>query len=174
MPVRASIGPVRMGRWAVVTAAVTAGVVAAGCVGGSPFGTNPGDGGCGFRPDGLIVDDITGTWEGGGNRFTLKLDGTVTGPARLLPPSPSPSSRKRPSPGASPAIVEATGRWTLKDETYLGDIEISDVRSARGPAAFGPASFYVSGSRREPYLYILGDGDPDSCNILKYERTSRG
>jgi hypothetical protein len=70
--------------------------------------------------------------------------------------------------------VEATGRWSLRSETHLGDIDISDVRSARGPATFGLGSVYVSGTRRAPWLYTMGDGDPDSCNIIKYERTSRG
>lgn len=187
LPPDASIDRVRTGvlrRAAVIIAAVTAGSAVVGCVGGNVFGANPGDGGCGFRPEGLIVDDITGVWEGEGVKITLKLDGTVTGPARLLPPSPGAqaSTSGRPtksptrsaSPTASPATVEATGTWTLKAETYLGDIDISNVRSAKGPATFGVASLYVSGSRREPWMYTFGDGDPDSCNIVKYQRTSRG
>ena len=183
LPPDASINRVRTGvlrRAAVIIAAVTAGSAVVGCMGGNIFGANPGDGGCGFRPEGLIVDDITGVWEGEGVKLTLKLDGIVTGQARLLPPSPGtqPSeSAKRPTKSASPATpatVEATGTWTLKAETYLGDIDISNVRSAKGPATFGVASLYVSGSRREPWMYTFGDGDPDSCNIVKYQRTSRG
>jgi hypothetical protein len=176
LPADVSIDRVRTGVWrraAVIVAVVTAGSAVVGCVGGNVFGANPGDGGCGFRPDGLVVEDITGTWEGDGLKITLKLDGTVTGPASLLPPSPSASGRSaRPTP--SPATVEATGRWALKDETYLGDVEITDVRSAKGPATFGVADLYVSGSRQEPWMYTLGDGDPDSCTIVKYRRTSRG
>lgn len=181
----ANIGPVHIGRRAaVILAAITAGLAVLGCMGGNIFGANPGDGGCGFRPDGLIVDDITGIWEGDGHRFTLKLDGTITGKGRQLPPEPSPSSSgsasrppvatRVPSPTTSPVEVEATGKWTLKANTYLGDIDISDVRSAKGLATFGVGSPYVSGSRRQPFLYTFGAGDPDSCNIIKYERTSRG
>jgi len=183
-------------RMTVVVAAVVGGVLAAGCMGGNIFGANPGDGGCGFRPDGLIVDDITGVWEGDGHRFTLRLDGTVTGPATLVAPSPDPSAAGRPPrpvPGSARAssasgrpgvgrpppvtavtTVEGTGRWALKAETSLGDIDITDVTSPRGPATFGLGGLYVSGSRRQPWLYTLGDGDPDSCDITKYERTSRG
>lgn len=199
LPVDGTIGRVRVGvlrRGAVIAAAVGAAVVGAGCVGGHLLGANPGDGGCGFRPDGLVVDDITGVWEGDGHRFTLKLDGTITGRAFLQPPSPQPSASTRssrparpspgagrpspgtaaPSPGDSPVTVEATGRWTLKAETYLGDIDITEVRSARGPASFGLGGLglYVSGTRRAPWLYTFGAGDPDSCTIIRYERTSRG
>lgn len=165
-------------RAAVVAAAVTAAVVGAGCVGGNAFGANPGDGGCGFRPDGLVVEDITGVWQGNGVTVTLKLDGTVTGPARLLPPTGRPTTVAS-GPGAPvgttvEATVEATGRWTLRAGTHLGDIDITDVTSARGPASFGVSGFYVSGTRRRPWLYTLGEGDPDSCDIITYERTSRG
>lgn len=170
-----------------IVAAVVGGLLAAGCVGGNVFGANPADGGCGFRPEGLIVDDITGVWEGDGQAFTLKLGGVITGKATLLPPSPQPSASRgarsarptKPSPSATgpsagPTTVEATGHWTLRAETLHGDIEITGTRAAQGPASFGLGGLYVSGTRRQPWLYTLGDGDPDSCNIIKYERTSRG
>jgi hypothetical protein len=159
-------------RAAAVAAAIIAGLAVLGCMGGNIFGANPGDGGCGFRPDGLIVDDITGVWEGDGRTFTLKLDGTITGKALLYSPAPSASaSRTLPR---NPTEVDATGHWALKPNTDSGDIDISDVRSARGEATFGLGSLYVSGSRRQPFFYTFGDGDPDSCDIVKYERTSRG
>jgi hypothetical protein len=184
-----------MGRLVV---AVVASLAVMGCVGGNIFGANPGEGGCGFRPDGLIVDDITGIYEGDAHKFTLKLDGIITGTALLYEPEPSASSARASAPASKRAVprtsastsssapagprtlprnpkrVDATGHWALRPETYLGDIDITDVTSAQGDATFALDALYVSGSRRQPFLYTFGEGDPDSCHIVKYERTARG
>jgi hypothetical protein len=159
----------------VVAAAVAAAVTGVGCVGGNMFGANPADGGCGFAPDGLVADDLTGTWEGRWATFTLAPGGVATGLEEFPPASPSPSvsgSRSaRPSasnraarPSASASAAPATAQWTLTIVDDRADLVISgSVRAA----------FMVSGTREEPWLYVFGEGDPDSCNIVRYDRTAR-
>ena len=160
-------------RAAVVTAAVGAALTGVGCMGGNMSGANPADGGCGFAPDGLVADDLTGTWEGRWATFTLAPGGVATGIEEFLPASPStPASSKaspgrtgrpgRATPSASPPPV--TAQWSLTIVNERADLTLG------GPVQ---ATFMVSGTREEPWLYVLGDGDPDSCNIVKYERTSR-
>lgn len=176
-------------RVVVYVAASIAGLSVLGCM---ALGGAPADGGCGGRPDGLIVDDITGVWEGNDTTFTLQLGGIITGTVTLLPPDPSvagsspgpsASSSRRPGlptrppttpPTPTPLSFEATGQWALKPETNLGDIDVSTVDTPRGRASFGFGMLFVSGTRTKPFLYVIGGGDPDSCNIIKFARTSRG
>jgi hypothetical protein len=178
--------PVRVGalrRAVVVAAAVGAALTGVGCMGGNMFGANPGDGGCGFAPDGLVADDLTGTWEGRWATFTLAAGGVATGIEEFLPTSQSPSASTRPgrtqaspAPGrtpaspslgrtpASPSPATVTARWTLTIVNDRADLTLT------GPVQ---ATFMVSGTREEPWLYVFGEGDPDSCNIVRYDRTAR-
>jgi hypothetical protein len=136
-------------------------------MGGNIFGANPGDGGCGPRPEGLVADDLVGTWQGGsGVSFTLKADGGATGAASLLPPPKSPTA------SGSPAAVQAAGTWTLtlQEGTELAFVTFFDVKAGQRPATFGVSTVNVSGTRTEPWMYTFGDGDPDSCDIIRYER----
>lgn len=155
----------------VIAAAVGAALTGVGCIGGNIFGANPGDGGCGFAPDGLVADDLTGTWEGRWATFTLAAGGVATGIEEFLPRSASPSasgSRSAPTrPGrasASASPAPATAQWTLTIVNDRADLALT------GPVQ---ATFMVSGTREEPWLYVFGEGDPDSCNIVRYERTAR-
>ncbi|GAA1039272.1 hypothetical protein GCM10009557_57490 [Virgisporangium ochraceum] len=158
----------------VIAAAVGAALTGVGCVGGNIFGANPGDGGCGFAPDGLVADDLTGTWEGRWATFTLAAGGVATGIEEFLPTSQSPSASTRPgrtqaspTPGrtqASPSPATVTARWTLEIVNDRADLTLTGAVQA---------TFMVSGTREEPWLYVFGEGDPDSCNIVRYDRTAR-
>jgi hypothetical protein len=175
-------------------AAAAVAVAAFGCGGGNIFGANPADGGCGFRPEGLVAGDVVGTWQDpDGFRLTLNADGTFTSPNALSSSPPSgttgtsggparasgavpggaPSGRStsgfglpRPSatggPDRSPAGDPGPGTWTLLPETNSGDLTFS-------PSA-GVGSLYVTGTRAAPWLYTFGDGDPDSCHLVRYDR----
>ncbi len=159
-------------RAAVIAAAVGAALTGVGCMGGNMFGANPADGGCGFAPDGLVADDLTGTWEGRWATFTLAPGGVATGIEEFLPASPSPSvsggrsgrSARPGRPSASASAAPVTAQWSLTIVNERADLTLG------GPVQ---ATFMVSGTREQPWLYVLGEGDPDSCNIVKYERTSR-
>lgn len=151
--------------WLLAAALVAIAVM--GCAGGNIFGANPAEGGCGFRPDGLVAGDVIGTWRSteSGATVTLRADGTF----ELTAPAPATSrstSARPPSPGRSPTPARKTGRWEVLPKTDSGDIELTFERAD----STAHSKYFVTGTRAEPWLYTYGDGDPDSCHIVRYDR----
>ena len=146
-------------------AAILVAIAVMGCAGGNIFGANPGEGGCGARPDGLIAGDIVGSWRGeNGVTFTLRADGTF----ELTSPAPSPSGS--PGPVKSSRPDRSSGRWELLATTDHRDLNLNVERS---DARNHPDQWqlFVTGTRTEPWLYTF-EGDPDSCSLLRYDRVA--
>lgn len=74
-----------------------------------------------------------------------------------------PQGSAKPSTGGSPSgrAGVASGTWTLLPETDSGDFEST-------PATL--KWLYVTGTREAPWLYRFGDGDPDDCILVRYDR----
>ncbi|WP_433065053.1 hypothetical protein [Dactylosporangium sp. CS-033363] len=69
-----------------------------------------------------------------------------------------------------PVDLSGPGEWHLQPETgSQGDITLSLTSDGR-PGFFG-TSLYISGTAQEPWLYWY-DGDPDSCELYRFDRTA--
>jgi len=133
-------------------------IAVAGTTTGCGLGEDPSScRGAGQRPEGLVDQDLVGTYRGtGGTALTLKGDGSFT--ATGLPTDPD--------TGTEIAVGSNAGNWKLSP----ADGNDWPVALDFAKISYG-TGFFVSGDRQDPHLYDF-IGDPDMCDVRSLTQTN--